>query len=315
MTTLALCSSVTALTADSPYKAIIDRNVFGLKDPPPPPKPEDTSKPQPSRITLTGITTILGKKQALMKTPAGPAKPGEPAKSELSFILTIGQRESDIEVLEIDEIAGSVKVNNAGNVETLTFDKNGPKIPATPPPVVAGVPGLPGIPAPNPGAVASLPPPTGGPATVAPFSFPNSGIRTVPTTTRSLRTPGTSVNQTGLPGYAPGYTPTPGYGTGPGTVPGANTPGTVNVGSLLQSSSGTRLQPNWPPEDPTITGDQQAAILMLQHEASKGDPNAPPMPWIPGVNNPNNAPAQPVQQNNLQQQQNFQPRPPGMPAL
>src|SRR5580765_7113869 len=62
--------------AGNPYQGIVDRNVFGLRPPPPPPDPE-LNKPPPPKITLTGITTILGNARALMKTPPPAAKPGE----------------------------------------------------------------------------------------------------------------------------------------------------------------------------------------------------------------------------------------------
>src|SRR5205809_329503 len=84
---LALCLAANALTAepqDNPYQSIVDRNVFALKPPPPPPDPEATKAP-PVKITLTGITTILGNKRALMKSPAPPGKPGEPAKPGMSY--------------------------------------------------------------------------------------------------------------------------------------------------------------------------------------------------------------------------------------
>jgi len=113
--------------------------VFGLR---PPPSQADLTNapPQLPKITLTGITTILGNKRALMKILPMSVKPGETAK-ELSLILTEGQRESEIEVLQIDEKAGSVKVNNSGTLMTLTFEKDGAKLPATSTP--AGVPTVP----------------------------------------------------------------------------------------------------------------------------------------------------------------------------
>src|SRR5882672_2451492 len=113
----------------NPYQGIVDRNVFGLKPPPTPPRPED-NKPPPPKITLTGITTILGNKRALMNV-AMPPKPPEPAKQK-SFILAEGQRDGDIEVLEIDETSGTVKVDDFGTIMVLDINKDGAKLPATP---------------------------------------------------------------------------------------------------------------------------------------------------------------------------------------
>src|SRR3954454_9852421 len=102
---LTFCLGVRGVTIDSnPYQGIVDRNVFGLKPPPVAPRPED-NKPPPPKIILTGITTILGNKRALMNV-AMPPKPPDPAKQK-SFILAEGQRDGDIEVLEIDETSGT----------------------------------------------------------------------------------------------------------------------------------------------------------------------------------------------------------------
>ena len=166
--------------AGSPYQGIVERNVFNLR---PPPAPPDTTPPPvpPPRITLTGITTILGNKRALMKV-LEPPKPPEPAK-EASYILTEGQRDGDIEVIAIDEQAGSVKVNNHGTVQELSFDKDGQKLPSNPPPLVP--PGLPGAAVP-PGYVNPVRPPTPGLRTIPPRTLrlppmPGSaGARTAP---------------------------------------------------------------------------------------------------------------------------------------
>ena len=73
-----------------------------------------------------GITTILGDKRVLLRVKF-PAQPPEPAR-EASCILTVGQREGPIEVLKIDEIAGSVEINNSGAVMVLTLARDGPKL-------------------------------------------------------------------------------------------------------------------------------------------------------------------------------------------
>ena len=124
-----------AITAErsTPYQGIVQRNLFGLTPPPPLRDVEAANRPQPSKITLTGITTISGRKLVLMKTAPRAPKNGEQPKTEEFLILAVGERQDEVEVLEIDEVAGTVKVNNAGTVETVSFDKNGVP-PGAPPP-------------------------------------------------------------------------------------------------------------------------------------------------------------------------------------
>ena len=131
-------SALVAGPSQDHYQLILDRNMFGLRAPqevanePPP--------PQLPKLLLTGITTILGDRRALMKVLLPASKPGEAAK-EQSVILSEGQREGVIEVLAIDENTGSVKVNNSGTVMTLTFEKDGAKLPNSQAPLTAP-PGL-----------------------------------------------------------------------------------------------------------------------------------------------------------------------------
>jgi hypothetical protein len=99
-------------------------------------KPETITKvlppPPPAlpKIILNGITTITGHRLALLKVQF-PAKPGEPAR-EQSLIMNEGQRDGDIELLQIDEKAGRVKVSNSGTITILTFDNEGAKDTAAP---------------------------------------------------------------------------------------------------------------------------------------------------------------------------------------
>ena len=120
-----------AETSRHPYLGIAGSNVFRLRLPqPPPPVPP----PAPlARVKVVGVTTFPADKLALLKVYL-PAIPPEPAK-EVSCILTVGQREGPIEVLEIDEVAGSVKVNNSGTVIVLTLEKGSsrPQNPSPPP--------------------------------------------------------------------------------------------------------------------------------------------------------------------------------------
>ena len=121
-----------AATSGSPYQGIVSQNVFGLV---PVPTQVTVVPPAPlPKVQPVGITTMLGDKRALLKVSV-PAMPPEPAK-ELSCILTVGQREGHIEVLAIDERAGSVTVNNSGTVQVLTLEKDSPRpqTPFVPPP-------------------------------------------------------------------------------------------------------------------------------------------------------------------------------------
>lgn len=155
-------------TSTSPYDAIVQRNVFGLKPPSPP--EENTPPPEPpSKITLSGITTMLGNKRALLSVQI-PNKPAE------NYILSEGQRDGEIEVLQIDEHAGTVKVMNHGVEQLLDFKTDGAK----PQPAAA---------------VAAVPPPA--PGLTRPPGVPPPPVRTIPT--RTLRIPG-------IPGSTP---PTP----------------------------------------------------------------------------------------------------------
>ena len=190
---VALWAAATALAVESsgsPYQSIVVRNVFGLKDPPPPQRPED-NKPPPPKIMLQGITTILGKKRALMKVMT-PPKPGAKPEDQ-SLILTEGQREGDIEVLEIDEVNKTVKVNNSGTITNLDFKNNGVVIAGGPGPGMPGPgPGGPGAP-PNPGA--GVPPPGFNPAAVPGGYQP----RSIPMNRASR------MNPAGASTYSPGY--------------------------------------------------------------------------------------------------------------
>lgn len=205
LTSLALCAEslpTWAASSDTPYQAIVDRNVFGLK-PPPPPAPDPASvKPPAPKLTLLGITTLLGKKRALLKF-TGPAKPGEQAK-ETSLMLAEGQRDGDIEVIQVDEKVKSVTVDDFGTPTVLTMDKDSPKTTSAP---------APGGPPPGAPAMPSLPSPTGG--------TPAPPLRTIPT--RSLRSQNADASASagnGMVASAPGF----GMASTGAVQPRANTP-------------------------------------------------------------------------------------------
>ena len=148
----AACTAMAVEPAGSPYAGIVDRNVFGLQPPPPLTKLEDV-KPPPPKITLQGITTMLGTKLVLMKVVVPPAKPGGKTE-EVPLTLSVGQKSEDVEVLEIHETEPAwVKVNDYGTITNLNFKDNGVNLASTTAPGVAptGVPPRPGrVPPPGP---------------------------------------------------------------------------------------------------------------------------------------------------------------------
>lgn len=172
-----------ALSVDNPYNPIVTRNVFALKDPPPvtptvlqPPNP-------PANVELRGITTLLGRPQVLLNFKT-PARPSEPPKDR-SLVMDVGQREGDVEVLEINPASGSIRIRNQGNELAMNLKDNASKPQAAP-----GMPAAPGLPAPLPAP--ALPAPQALPA--AP-TIPNATPTTIGTPkptmpTRNLRAGG-----------------------------------------------------------------------------------------------------------------------------
>jgi hypothetical protein len=120
---ISLASTASAVVVDgrnSPYQTIMDRNAFRLS----PAKPvvaEPVVKPISfPKITLTGITTILGRKMVFLTIAAN--KPGEMPRS---LVFTEGQAAYEVEVKSIDVNGGVVSLVNHGESQTLDFDHNG----------------------------------------------------------------------------------------------------------------------------------------------------------------------------------------------
>jgi hypothetical protein len=111
-----------------------------------------------------------------------PAKPGQPIQN---LMLAEGQAQEGIEVLQIDETAGVVRVKNQGIEQTLDFLNNGAKPVSGPAPTFQ-------VPAPIP----AQPMPSGG----APQFNPGSGRPQLPS--RNLRMPG-AANQSSMRSATP----------------------------------------------------------------------------------------------------------------
>src|SRR5256885_11357985 len=84
-------------TKETGYAIIPERNAFALKPiPPPAPPPTNAPPAPPTTVKLTGITTILTTPRVLLEYTEQGKQPQKP-------ILSVGQRDGPIEVLEIDE--------------------------------------------------------------------------------------------------------------------------------------------------------------------------------------------------------------------
>lgn len=174
------------------YRVIIDRNPFGLKPPPPPPTNPPPVVTQPKEeLFITGITSFGIPRAHFMTTVTKPPPVG---KVPQYYSLGVDEKMDELEVLDIDVHARSVRVRNAGVETVMTFESNGIKpaaVPATPlPGAAAGArPGMPPIPGavPPPGAAtASLSP--GATAVTAGTRPTTRGgrVRTIPS--RNVRT-------------------------------------------------------------------------------------------------------------------------------
>src|ERR1044071_2112287 len=140
------------------YKSIVDRNPFGLKDPPSPPPPKDTNTAPPVKkedFYLTGISTIGNPKK-----PKAYLLAKDQSKKDYDqkfYNLAVGDKQGEVTLMEIDTKGRRVKIVYLGEEKWLNMKDNGFPSPAGPP-MAAGGPGqaLPiynnGVP-PPPGAI------------------------------------------------------------------------------------------------------------------------------------------------------------------
>lgn len=98
-------SPARANVVENPYQSIAARNVFRLQ---PRPVTEVLQPPTPpAPIILQGFSSYDHRKQALFRV--GPT----------AFLLNEGERQGDIEVLEINIRAATVKFRNHGQIQSL----------------------------------------------------------------------------------------------------------------------------------------------------------------------------------------------------
>lgn len=244
------CADVAEPKGRDVYDVIVVRNPFGLKDPPPALGPEATNPPPVKvDVKITGITANPTGKKAWFMIPPQPGKSANPKY----FSVAEGGKENDIEVLEINENAATVKILNAGVSVVLNFREHGLAAPAT-----LAVPGV----APAPGQGGRVP-----------------GVN-----------PGVPVSAAAYAPSAAGLAPAPmaqavaHAGAQPGVQPGVEGAGmsstrTIPSRNLRTAPIDTTAAPQ-PAVDPAI----QYIQLKAQEEAARQRGIAfPPVPTLPGL--------------------------------
>ena len=254
---------------DDRFGSIKQRNMFGLREPPPvqntapPPPPPSTS------VKLTGITCLFSIKKAILQV----TEQGKPADSK---IISEGSREGSVEVVEVNSEAGTVKIINNGQEVTLSFEKDGVKPTAGPPPA-------PGMLAPPPPGLPLPGIPVGSPMPAAPqtsipgaYNIPGLGGRSIPGST--------TVTPTGS-GYIPGAYGNP-IVSGAG---GVSSP--VNGVAFRFDGSGsatpTLRDSTYVSPDTVIDREQQKILMEVnnkvyeQQQQNPGKSRVPPPPPLP----------------------------------
>jgi hypothetical protein len=248
------------------YGLIIDRNAFGLSDPPPPAPPQaPPPAPPPAQLNLqlAGISVGPEGKFAWL---VAPPKPGQNTNTLYLKLREWSPQnpdeQDDVKVLSINTQDRTVRVENAGVVAVLELDKDSPAPQG--PAVVPGAPGAPAagarpgtrpaarqVPAPGAAGARVVPPPAGG------ATLPSAAVRQVGTTT----TPTRQATATLGAGGSQGYTTTPG--------------GRVVPARPVRSA---------PEEQGVRDPAMQWLMLRAQEQAaqSQGVP-FPPTPPVPGV--------------------------------
>jgi len=116
-------TAAAAVSSSNPYESIVTRNVFGLNPIPPYTPPPPPAGPPPPKITLTGITTILGPTQALFKVNG--VVRGNSRPQDESYMLAEGEEQDDVQVTKIDIKKSIVTFMNHGVEQVIPLTDNG----------------------------------------------------------------------------------------------------------------------------------------------------------------------------------------------
>lgn len=271
---------VSAEASSNPYKTIIVRNAFGLKDPPPPQAPPPVVAPTPTvKVILTGISTIVGTRALLEITEQEPGKTATTRKP----VMREGDSDGGVEVISIDVVKSLVRIRSGGSETNLSFET--PKLTGT-------APGA--APAAGSGFIPAPPPATAAAGVPAIFS-PMNAAPDHPTRSSSVTVFGSSGSTAGLGGggngnFAASGFGAPGRGTaayGPSVYGGAGVNLSEGAGGVAIPARTLRTDTSAPtaPAAPAAPVDlaKQYLEMALDHEihsagGSKLYPPLPPMP-------------------------------------
>lgn len=113
---LLIVSTRTAVA--NPYTTIVQRNVFALREPVPPPAPMPLPPQDTPELVLTGIADFRTVKWARLTR----AEPGKPPRH---YTLAARQRADNLEVLDINADTDTVRVRDGSAEIVLSFDTHG----------------------------------------------------------------------------------------------------------------------------------------------------------------------------------------------
>ena len=269
-----------ALDAKASYQIIVDRNPFGLRPPPPPPSltpPEAPPSQPPATFKLVGIMSIQSPKKALILK-----KETTPNAKDKYLRIEEGGRDDHVDVLEIDAKNATVKIEYAGAVTLLKFEKENVKAAAI------GAPGGPY--AAMPGGVPPPPNPAyGGNPTYPNPAYPTTAtpVPTLPSRFMGAQPPPAATYNPSAPGGAipppSGVDPrfnlqlgNPGSGEPVRTVPTRQL--RISPGGTPQSSS----PPTPEPVDPAV----QTIMMELNRQATKPQVDRGELPPLPPTDFP-----------------------------
>ena len=265
-------SNVFAEITANPYQAIIERNPFGLKPPPPPVEPAPVVPViPPGKVILTGITTLFGRTpRALLEITE--QEPGKAATPPRKPILKEGERDGAIEVVSIDIEKSQVRIRNSGIETNITFDTK-TSGGAGPAPAVGGFP------------AASLT--AGAPMAPGVFTPQNTAANTYGRG-NAANVYGNSGSGSSAPGLRGGVANAGapsvygGYGAGGAAIGGGS--GLNNSSGLIPLPS-RALRTDTPnpgvPQAPVIDPAKQYLDMALDHELNSRKGDYPPLPPMP----------------------------------